>query len=68
MVHSKSAPISLEFLAGVAKKAGATAEQREILNANTASQVGEMLQETKHFLKHYVTIAATMHWIIQKEN
>ena len=52
MVHSKSAPISLEFLAAVAKKSGATAAQvDEILHANTASQVGEIMQDTSTFFE-----------------
>lgn len=52
MVHSKSAPISLEFLAAVAEKTGATAEQvEEILHANTASQVGEIMQDTFAFFE-----------------
>jgi len=50
MVHSKSAPISFEFLAGIANKVGVDEEtQQEILQANTASQVGEMLQGNKAF-------------------
>ncbi|MCM3584927.1 cobalt-precorrin-5B (C(1))-methyltransferase [Mesobacillus maritimus] len=45
MVHSKSAPVSFEFLAGIANKVGVDEKtQQEILQANTASQVGEMLQ------------------------
>ncbi len=50
MVHSKSAPISLEFLAGIANKVGVDEEtQQEILQANTASQVGEILQGNEAF-------------------
>ena len=45
MVHSKSAPISFEFLAGIAEKVGVDQTVlNDILEANTASQVGEMLQ------------------------
>lgn len=52
MLHSKSAPISFEFLANVAKKAGVDeAIQKEILGANTASQVGEMLQGNEAFFE-----------------
>lgn len=52
MVHSKSAPISFEFLAGIAKKVDV--EQpllQEILEANTASQVGEMLQGNEAYFE-----------------
>lgn len=46
MVHSKSAPVSFEFLASVAEKAGADHDLVEqILQANTASQVGDMMLE-----------------------
>ncbi|MET3507248.1 cobalt-precorrin-5B (C(1))-methyltransferase [Halalkalibacter oceani] len=46
MVHSKSAPVSFEFLAKVAVESGVPPElQQEILQANTASQVGTMLDE-----------------------
>ncbi|WP_274307239.1 cobalt-precorrin-5B (C(1))-methyltransferase [Solibacillus daqui] len=52
MVHSKSAPVSLEFLAAVAAKSGATKEQvEEILTANTASQVGEIMQDNVAFFE-----------------
>ncbi|MCH7321941.1 cobalt-precorrin-5B (C(1))-methyltransferase [Solibacillus sp. MA9] len=52
MVHSKSAPVSLEFLAAVAKKSGATKEQvEEIVHANTASQVGEIMQQNVAFFE-----------------
>ncbi|WP_376776810.1 cobalt-precorrin-5B (C(1))-methyltransferase [Sporosarcina sp. NCCP-2331] len=45
MVHSKSAPISFEFLAEMADRVGVDeAVQQEILQANTASQVGEILK------------------------
>lgn len=51
MVHSKSAPISYPFLAELAKKAGANeVEYEEVLQANTASQVGEMMQEKGYTL------------------
>ncbi|WP_404333190.1 cobalt-precorrin-5B (C(1))-methyltransferase [Mesobacillus maritimus] len=50
MVHSKSAPVSFEFLAGIANKVGVDEEtQREILQANTASQVAEFLQGNEAF-------------------
>lgn len=46
MVHSKSAPISLAFLAGIAADIGANEETiHEVLEANTASQVGEIMLE-----------------------
>jgi cobalt-precorrin-5B (C1)-methyltransferase len=44
MVHSKSAPIDFDFLGDVASHAGANAALvEEIKNANTASQVGDMM-------------------------
>ncbi len=44
MVHSKSAEVNFDFLAEVAREAGATGPLLEdIKNANTASQVGEMM-------------------------
>jgi cobalt-precorrin-5B (C1)-methyltransferase len=44
MVHSKSAPVDFHFLAKVAGEAGASQEVIEqIKNANTASQVGDMM-------------------------
>lgn len=49
MVHSKSAPINFEFLAQLAARAGASAAlQEEVLTANTASQVGDMMLENGH--------------------
>ncbi|MCT6924878.1 cobalt-precorrin-5B (C(1))-methyltransferase [Metasolibacillus sp.] len=46
MVHSKSAPINFEFLAQLAKAAGADeATLAEVLEANTASHVGDMMLE-----------------------
>eukprot|EP00914_Ancora_sagittata_P000003 GHVO01000006.1.p1 GENE.GHVO01000006.1~~GHVO01000006.1.p1 ORF type:complete len:386 (+),score=18.15 GHVO01000006.1:796-1953(+) len=52
MVHSKSAPVSLTFLAEMAKKSGATKEQiAEILHANTASQAGELMQGNVGFFE-----------------
>lgn len=52
MVHSKSAPVSFEFLAGVAKKVGVNeAVQKEILQANTASQVADLLKENHAFFE-----------------
>ncbi len=50
MVHSKSAPISFEFLAGIAKKCGIQEPLlSEVLTSNTASQVGEILKDYKEF-------------------
>lgn len=50
MVHSKSAPISFEFLAAMAGRSGVGEETlQEILQANTASQVGDMLKENDQF-------------------
>jgi cobalt-precorrin-5B (C1)-methyltransferase len=44
MVHSKSAPVDFHFLAQVASRAGADSTLIEdIKNANTASQVGDMM-------------------------
>ncbi|WP_042346719.1 cobalt-precorrin-5B (C(1))-methyltransferase [Bacillus massiliigorillae] len=44
MVHSKSAPINFHFLANVAKNAGASeAVIEEVEQANTASQVGDIM-------------------------
>jgi cobalt-precorrin-5B (C1)-methyltransferase len=52
MVHSKSAPVSFEFLAGMANKVGVEEDiQRDILQANTASQVGEILQGNEAFFE-----------------
>ncbi|MDF2036497.1 cobalt-precorrin-5B (C(1))-methyltransferase [Cytobacillus oceanisediminis] len=52
MVHSKSAPVSFEFLAGMANKVGVSEEiQQDILQANTASQVGEILHENEEFFE-----------------
>jgi len=46
MVHSKSAPVDFNFLAEVASRAGVPEEKlAEIREANTASQVGDMMQE-----------------------
>ncbi|WP_159882765.1 cobalt-precorrin-5B (C(1))-methyltransferase [Paenibacillus puerhi] len=45
MVHSKSAPVDFGFLAGLAREAGASEETLiEIREANTAAQVGDMMQ------------------------
>lgn len=52
MVHSKSAPISFEFLAGIAEKVGVKeAQLGEILTANTASQVGDILKGNEAFFE-----------------
>ena len=46
MVHSKSAPINFEFLASLAKEAGADdATVQDVLDANTASLVGDIMLE-----------------------
>ncbi|MEK5482522.1 cobalt-precorrin-5B (C(1))-methyltransferase [Viridibacillus sp. FSL R5-0888] len=46
MVHSKSAAINFEFMAKLAKDVGAPDELvQEVVGANTASQVGEMMME-----------------------
>jgi cobalt-precorrin-5B (C1)-methyltransferase len=46
MVHSKSAPVDFGFLASVAEEAGASPESvEEIRGANTAAQVGDLMQE-----------------------
>lgn len=46
MVHAKSAPVDFHFLARVAKEAGANETLlAEIIEANTASQVGDMMRE-----------------------
>lgn len=45
MVHSKSAPVDFGFLAELAEQAGASGETlQQIREANTASQVGDMMQ------------------------
>ncbi|ATP38679.1 cobalt-precorrin-5B (C(1))-methyltransferase [Solibacillus sp. R5-41] len=52
MVHSKSAPISFEFLASIAQRQGVEEPLlSEILTANTASQVGEILQGNEAFFE-----------------
>ncbi|KGR89112.1 cobalt-precorrin-6A synthase [Ureibacillus massiliensis 4400831 = CIP 108448 = CCUG 49529] len=52
MVHSKSAPISFSFLAGIAERIGVKEPLlSQILEANTASQVGEMLRENETFFE-----------------
>ncbi|WP_187434407.1 cobalt-precorrin-5B (C(1))-methyltransferase [Paenibacillus methanolicus] len=46
MVHSKSAPVDFGFLASAAEEAGADpGTVEEIRGANTAAQVGDMMQE-----------------------
>jgi len=55
MVHSKSAPINFEFLAQLAKDVEASDEVvNEVLAANTASHVGEIMIETgnRNFFDH----------------
>ncbi|WP_445612332.1 cobalt-precorrin-5B (C(1))-methyltransferase [Geobacillus sp. YF-1] len=53
MVHSKSAPVDFGFLATLARQAGASKELVDaVRGANTAAQVGDMMQEagcTKFF-------------------
>ncbi|AGT32123.1 cobalt-precorrin-6A synthase [Geobacillus genomosp. 3] len=53
MVHAKSAPIDFGFLAALAEQAGASSELvAAVREANTAAQVGDMMQEagcTKFF-------------------
>ncbi|TQR39439.1 cobalt-precorrin-5B (C(1))-methyltransferase [Brevibacillus brevis] len=52
MVHSKSAPVDFGFLAQMAADAGASQERiDEILGANTASQVGDMMVDTPAFFE-----------------
>lgn len=49
MVHANSAPVDFYFLANLASSAGADADLIEkITNANTASQVGDMMAENGH--------------------
>lgn len=46
MVHSKSASVNFQFLAELAEAAGANTETiQEVLEANTASQVGDIMIE-----------------------
>ncbi|RAL26290.1 cobalt-precorrin-5B (C(1))-methyltransferase [Thermoflavimicrobium daqui] len=46
MVHSKSAPVSLDFLAQVAKEVGATADiQAQIREANNATHAAQIVEE-----------------------
>ncbi len=46
MVHSKSAPINFEFLANLARAAGAKEDiVEQVLTANTAAQVGDLMLE-----------------------
>ncbi|MFD6210069.1 MULTISPECIES: cobalt-precorrin-5B (C(1))-methyltransferase [unclassified Peribacillus] len=50
MVHSKSAPVDFGFLSEIAQSVGAEEELvLEIKNANTASQVGDMMSEINNF-------------------
>ncbi|MGG4493614.1 cobalt-precorrin-5B (C(1))-methyltransferase [Brevibacillus reuszeri] len=52
MVHSKSAPVDFGFLAQMARDAGASQETiDEILGANTASQVGDLMADTPAFFE-----------------
>jgi cobalt-precorrin-5B (C1)-methyltransferase len=49
MVHSKSAPVDFHFLASIAQASGASPELvRSIQEANTASQVGDLMYEAGH--------------------
>lgn len=67
MLHSKSAPIDFGFLAEVAKRAGASQEvQQQIEQANTASQVGELMKELNNtaffdYLCRYCSYHAIAH-------
>jgi cobalt-precorrin-5B (C1)-methyltransferase len=50
MVHSKSAPVDFYFLGRIAREAGASeALVNEIVHANTASQVGDMMLGNERF-------------------
>ncbi|OMP66745.1 cobalt-precorrin-5B (C(1))-methyltransferase [Domibacillus epiphyticus] len=50
MVHSKSAPVDMNFLAEMAKEAGATAEEiEEVKSANTATHAAEMMAAYPEF-------------------
>lgn len=49
MVHSKGAPVDFAFLAAIAEQAGASPELvAAVREANTASQVGEMMQKAEN--------------------
>ena len=49
MVHSKGSSVDFGFLADIAKSVGASEELvNEIIHANTASQVGDLMAEAKH--------------------
>jgi cobalt-precorrin-5B (C1)-methyltransferase len=61
MVHSKSAPVSFEFLADVAKQSGVPEEfHQRILDANTASEVGTIMHEHDYheFFQHLCRYAS----------
>ncbi|MEK4252598.1 cobalt-precorrin-5B (C(1))-methyltransferase [Ureibacillus sp. FSL K6-2830] len=46
MLHSKGSQVNFEFLASIARESGATNESvRQILQANTANEVGEIMKE-----------------------
>jgi cobalt-precorrin-5B (C1)-methyltransferase len=50
MVHSKSAPVDFGFLSEIAQSVGADDDLvLEIKNANTASQVGDMMSAINNF-------------------
>lgn len=49
MVHSKGSAVDFDFLADIAKSVGASEELvNEIVHANTASQVGDLMVEANH--------------------
>ena len=49
MVHSKGSSVDFGFLADIAKSVGASEELvNEIIHANTASQVGDLMAEANH--------------------
>lgn len=49
MVHSKGSSVDFGFLAGIAQSVGASEELvSEIIQANTASQVGDLMAEANH--------------------
>lgn len=63
MVHSKSAPVDFGFLSEIAQSVGAEDDLvLEIKNANTASQVGDMMSAINNFdfLINYVNPAVTL--------
>ncbi|WP_046179766.1 cobalt-precorrin-5B (C(1))-methyltransferase [Domibacillus tundrae] len=50
MVHSKSAPVDMDFLAGMAEEAGAAPEEiEEVRGANTATHAAELMADYPAF-------------------